>query len=458
MPSSVPYYTESAISPLLTDLYQLTMGAAYFASGKTDRATFSLFIRESPYTKRNFYVAAGLNMALETLRDLKFTDNDLDYLKSTGLFKADFLAYLKDFQFSGDLWALPEGSIFFANEPILEITAPVIEAQLVETLLINLIGFQTMVASKAARCVYAAKGRPVMDFGLRRAHGKDAGMLAARSTYLAGFGATSNVLAGKKWGIPVSGTMAHSYVMAFENEEAAFLAFAKDFGSKSVFLIDTYDTLEGARIAAKVANQMREKEGTELLGVRIDSGDMVNLSRKVRTILDDAGCQTVKIFVSSGFDEFKIQDALRKGAAIDAFGVGNKVAVSADEPYLNIVYKMVHFGTRPVHKKSPGKKTLAGQKQLYRQFNSEGVFTRDTIGLRDESIPDSQVLLKAMMRKGQMYDELLGLEDIRARLKKQFDLLPDQYKVLEPLLQEERYPVMITPKLTTLQKGGQSSS
>ena len=452
MRPSVPPSFETGVSPLLTDLYQLTMGAGYFAAGKIESATFSLFIRETFHSKRNYYVAAGLNMALQVLRDLRFSDDDLAYLKSTTLFKSDFLTYLKDFRFSGDAVALPEGTIFFADEPILEITAPVIEAQLVETILINLIGFQTMIASKAARCIYAAKGRGVIDFGLRRAQGRDAGMLAARSTYLAGFSATSNVLAGKKWGIPISGTMAHSYVTAFENEEKAFTAFAQDFGAKSVFLIDTYDTLEGASIAAKVAKKMQKNDGVELLGVRIDSGDMVDLSQKVRSILDDAGCHAVKIFASSGFDEFKIHDVLAKEAAIDAFGVGNKVAVSADEPYLNIVYKMVHYGKRPVHKKSPGKKTLAGQKQLFRQFNSDGTLAQDTIGLRDESIPNTQVLLKPMMRRGALYDSLSDLEESCARFQKQFTLLPGRYKTLEPLLHEKRFPVMISPSLAELQQ------
>jgi len=438
------------VSPLLTDLYQLTMGASYFATGKKELATFSLFIREPPYSKRNFYVAAGLDVALRSLCNLRFSHSEAAYLKSTDLFKNDFLTYLKNFRFSGDVVALSEGTLCFANEPLLEVTAPIIEAQLVETLLINLIGFQTMIASKAARCVHAAKNRGVIDFGLRRAQGRDAGMLAARATYLAGFGATSNVLAGKMWKIPISGTMAHSYVTAFENEEAAFTAFAKDFGSKSVFLIDTYDILEGARVAAKVANRMRS-EGRQLLGVRLDSGNMVALSRKVRRILDDAGCHAVKIFASSGFDEFKIREVLAQKAAIDAFGVGNKVAVSADEPYLNIVYKMVHYGTRPVRKNSPGKRTLAGKKQVFRQCNRDGLFARDIIGVRDETGDDARALLEPVMRKGEWVSERPDLEKSRSRFKTEFNLLPNQYKALELLPPEKRFSVAISTSLARQQ-------
>jgi len=335
--------------PLFTDLYELTMAAGYYKHRIASKATFSLFIRDYP-PNRNYFVAVGLEDVLHELESFHFSKSDIDYLKTTKLFSQDFISYLKTLRFSGNIHALPEGTIFFANEPILEVTAPVVEAQILETFILNTIGFSTMIASKAARCVHAAKGRPLIDFSLRRTHEKDAGMKVARSTYIAGFNATSNVLAGKTYGIPISGTMAHSYISAFDSELDAFSAYSDTFPENSIFLVDTYDTIEGAHNAVKVAKKMEEK-GHFLTGVRLDSGDMVMLSKKVRKILDEAGLLNVKIFASSGFDEFKIADCISKGAKIDAFGVGTKVGVSADAPYLDIVYKIVRFKDRDTRKK-----------------------------------------------------------------------------------------------------------
>ena len=278
------------LGPLFTDLYELTMAAGYFNRRLLSAATFSLFIRDYP-PGRKYFVAAGLQDALEELESLRFSSEELAFLRETGLFSSDFLSFLKKFRFTGSVFAMPEGSIFFANEPILEVTAPLIEAQIVETFLLNTVGFQTMIASKAARCVHVAAGRPLIDFSLRRTQGHDAGMKVARSTYLAGFAGTSNVLAGREYGIPLSGTMAHSFVQAFGSELEAFSAFAETFPDSSVFLIDTYDTIAGAHEAVKIALEMKKK-GHALLGVRLDSGDMVRLSREVRKIFGD--CRTVR--------------------------------------------------------------------------------------------------------------------------------------------------------------------
>lgn len=433
------------IGPLFTDLYELTMAAAYFDHGIDSTATFSLFIRDS--LKRNFFVAAGLEDILNELEALHFSADDIQYLKATGRFSDDFIAYLKKLHFSGDIHAMAEGTIFFPNEPVLEVTAPVIEAQILETFLLNTIGFQTMIATKAARCIHAADGRPLIDFSLRRTQGQDAGLKVARSTYIAGFTATSNVLAGKIYGIPISGTMAHSFISVFESEKDAFSAYADTFPENSVFLIDTYDTLEGACHAVKVAKEMK-KRGTALKGIRLDSGDMADLSQKVRKIFDDAGFADVKIFASSGFDEFKIFDSIAEGGKIDAFGVGTKVGVSADAPYLDVVYKLVRFKDRDVRKLSPGKITLSGEKQVFRQTAKDGHFLEDIIGMRDERIEGGDHLLKKVMADGKSLLPPVSLQDIQGRFKKNFASLDEKYKsIRDPV----PYPVKLSRRLAALQ-------
>ena len=433
--------------PLFTDLYELTMAASYYANRVFAPATFSLYIR--PYrAKRNFFVAAGLEQVLDELASFRFSAQDINYLQTTGRFAADFLAYLTQLRFSGQVYALPEGTIFFADEPVIEITAPIIEAQLLETFLLNTVGFQTMIASKAARCFHAAAGRPLIDFSFRRTQGQDAGIKVARSTFLAGFEGTSNVLAGKIYGIPVSGTMAHSYISAFDSELEAFAAYADTFPNHSIFLIDTYDTLAGAQNAAAIAKEMKQR-GQALIGVRLDSGDMAGLSRKVRKILDDAGLHAVKIFASSGFDEFKIAKVVSQGARIDAFGVGTKVGVSADAPYVDIVYKMVRFNKRNVRKLSPGKSTLAGEKQVFRRSDREGRYLEDIIGLRNESIKDGRPLLEKIMADGKILRAHPALQAVQDRFKKNFSSLDDRYKSIED---HNAYPVKLSRRLEQLQK------
>ncbi len=432
---------------LFTDLYELTMAAAYFDHNVTDNAAFSLFIHNYP-KNRNYFVAAGLAETLNELADFTFSDQDIDYLKSTGLFNDNFLSYLKGFKFTGTVRAMPEGTIFFKDEPVLEVCAPLIEAQLVETLLINTIGFQTLIATKAARCIHAAKGRTLIDFASRRTQGKDAALKVARSSYIAGFSATSNVLAGKLYGIPISGTMAHSYVTAFENEIKSFEKYAETYPKNSVFLIDTYDTIEGAKNAANVALSMKKK-GNALIGVRLDSGDMATLSRQVRKILDDAGLPDVKIFASSGFDEYKIADIIKNGACIDAFGVGTKMGVSADAPYLDIVYKMVRFKDKNIQKRSPGKINLPGEKQVFRQTDEKGRFSGDTIGLKNETITDNMIaLLEIVMKNGRIITTPPSLDEIRKTFARNFSCLDDAYK---KIVGAAPYPVMISRQLMKIQ-------
>jgi len=434
------------IGPLFTDLYELTMAAGYYFRGMSGSATFSLFARDC--TERNFFVAAGLEDVLEELSTLRFSTDDLTYLESTGLFSADFLSHLKETRFTGEVRAMPEGTIFFPDEPVLEVTAPIIEAQIVETYLLNTVGFQTLIASKAARCVHAAAGRPLIDFSLRRTQGRDGGLKVARSAYLAGFSGTSNVLAGRRYGIPVSGTMAHSFIQTFLDEEDAYSAFAEAFPENSVFLIDTYDTLEGARLAARVGTAMGQR-GASLKGVRLDSGDMTGLSRQVRRILDRAGLPDVQIYASSGFDEFKISEVLDNGAPIDAFGVGTKMGVSADAPYLDVVYKLVRFDGRDVRKLSPGKVTLSGRKQVFRRSDPKGGYRADTIGLAGEQLEGQVPLLRTMMFEGKMTEPLPSLEDIRSRFRKNLSELGEDYKSLH---EKKTCPVLISKKLQELQE------
>lgn len=436
----------STISLLFTDLYELTMSAVYHARQLSETATFSLFARDLP--QRNFYVAAGLEDALDALENSRFSPSDIDYLKQTGLFDPGFLSSLEDFRFSGSVFALPEGTIFFPNEPILEVTAPIIEAQLVETFLLNAIGFQSMVATKASRCVYASKGHGVVDFSLRRTPGRDAVMKVPRSTYIAGFDGTSSVLAGKKWRVPLFGTMAHSFVGAFDNEISAFEAFAEVFPDKSVFLIDTYDTIEGAKNAVSVAHRMKAN-GHMPIGVRLDSGDMATLSKQVRRIFDAAGLFEVKIFASGGFDEFKITKIIDAGAPIDAFCVGTKIGVSADAPFMDVAYKMVRFGNKNIRKISTGKVSLAGEKQVFRFSDDLGRYKEDFIGMRSEKFETAQPLLYLVMKDGKRLNPHPSLSEIRKRFKRNFSQLEETYK---HLTKKVVFPVKVSRQLKALQK------
>lgn len=429
---------------LLTDLYEFTMAAAYHSHGMLAPATFSLFVREYP-PDRAYFVSAGIADVLELLEEFRFPDEDLDHLESTGLFSQEFLHYLGGLRFLGEVRAVPEGRLFFRDEPVLEVTAPIPMAQLIETRVINAVGLQVMIATKASRCVHAARGRRLVDFSLRRAQGADAGLKVARACYLAGFEATSNVLAGKRYGIPTAGTMAHSFVTSFPEEAAAFRAFSETFPEHTVLLIDTYDTVKGAEKAAALGKEM-QRRGAGLKGVRLDSGDMAALSKQVRKRLDEAGLKDVKIFASGGFDEFKIAACLEEGAEIDAFGVGTKVGVSADAPYLDIAYKLVKYDGRPVLKLSSGKKTLVEEKQVFR-VRSGDALAGDTIALSRESL-EGEPLLELMMIEGIRAAPRPTLGEMRGRLADDLAALPEAHKALKD---PRPYPVGLSAELKRLQ-------
>jgi nicotinate phosphoribosyltransferase len=432
---------------LLTDLYELTMAASYFENGMSDPATFSLFTRKYP-PDRSYFVAAGLEDFLDYATNFQFSESDLAYLDDTGLFSNGFLYYLKTLRFTGSIHSLPEGEIFFKDEPILEVTAPIIEAQIVETFAINALNFQSVIATKAARCVHAAAGRRLVDFSLRRTHGIDAGLKVARSSYIAGFIATSNVMAGKLYDIPISGTMAHSYISSFGDELEAFRAFARSFPEKTVLLIDTYDTIAGAHKAAIVGQEMA-RDGRKLIGVRLDSGDIASLSKKVRDILDDASLPDVTIFASSSFDEYKIAKTIKEGASIDAFGVGTRMGVSSDAPYFDMAYKLVQYGDRPIMKLSTGKVNLAGEKQVFRTRDPQGRFLEDVIGTRDETVENASPLLEHVMQDGRLLRNHPSLEEIRERFRTNFQALDDKFKVLQG---DSSYTVTLSGRLKALQE------
>jgi len=430
---------------LLTDLYELTMAAAYYREKMLAPATFSLFIRQYP-PGRGYFISAGLEEVLEYLENLQFYKEDIDYLESLELFPRDFLEYLSRIRFSGHVRAIPEGRLFFKDEPVLEVTAPIIEAQLAESYIINAVNLQVCIATKASRCVHAARGRNLIDFSLRRTQGTDAGLKVARASYIGGFVGTSNVLAGKVYGLPVSGTMAHSFITSFEHEIDAFRAFARTFPENTVLLIDTYDTLAGARKAVQIAREMKN-EGRSLRGVRLDSGDMAELSREVRQILRNEGLTDVSIFASGSFDEYKISDVINRGAEIDAFGVGTKMGVSADAPFTDMAYKLVQYDGRPVLKLSTGKKTLVGEKQVYRMLKN-GRLHSDIIALRTGK-SEGESLLTTVMQNGRRQQPAEGVDRIQKRFKNEFALLDDAFKDLE---QPEPFPVAIGPELEALQK------
>jgi nicotinate phosphoribosyltransferase len=408
-------------SALLTDLYELNMAASYLRRNMDQEATFSLFVRRLP-PGRGFLVAAGLAPCLEFLEGFRFEQDELDYLGSHLGFDETTLAAFRDLRFTGDVWAVPEGRIVFANEPLLEITAPIAVAQLVETYLLNVITFQTTIASKAARCRIAADGRDLVDFSFRRTQGTDAAMAVARATAIVGFAATSNVEAARRYDLAVAGTMAHSYIESFPTEKDAFVAFATDFPTRTTFLVDTYDTLNGVRTAAEV---IREVGLSDHLGIRLDSGDLDLLSRQARAILDSEGMSHVRIFASGGLDECDVDRLVGAGAPIDAFGVGTRVGVSADAPYVDSVYKLVEYDGRPVLKLSAAKATAPGRKQVCR--GPEG----DVVALRDEPVPEgAEPLLVPVMRVGRRTGPHRTLESARRLFQTDLERLPEAAKHL----------------------------
>lgn len=392
----MPWVTDENVAAF-ADLYEFTMAASYFARGMNEPATFELSVRRLP-PNRGFLVACGLEDALAFLDGFAFSSDAIGYLRSLGTFGEAFLEALGRLRFSGDVWAVPEGETVFAQEPLLRVTAPLIEAQLVETFILNAINFQTMIATKAARIALACDDRTFVDFSGRRDHGAGAALKVARASRVGGANATSNVLAGQLYGLDLSGTMAHAYVLAFPSEAEAFRAYARDFPAAAVLLIDTYDTVEGARRAASVANELRA-EGVSIRGVRLDSGDLGALARAVRDVLDEEGCEDLRIFASSDLDEYRIHQLVAEDAPIDAFGVGTRLGTSADAPSLGGVYKLVAGPHGPVMKRSSGKPSLPGVKQVYRE-ELNGVAVADTIALAGERGVRGRPLLAQVMASG----------------------------------------------------------
>lgn len=415
---------------LVTDLYELTMAESYLQERMSGEATFNLFIRDYP-ANRSYFVSAGLEALLDVLPDFRFSVESIRYLASLEKFSAGFLDYLRTFRFSGTIRAIPEGRVFFAQEPILEVTAPIIEAQIVETIVMNAIQLETMLASKAARVYGAASGKGLIDFGMRRTHGVDASLKAARASYLVGFLGTSNLLAGKIYDIPVYGTMAHSYVTSFRSEIDSFHAFARAFPDGTVLLIDTYDSVCGALKAVETAEAMLGR-GNRLQGVRLDSGDLADLSRKVRLILDEAGLHDVKIMASGNLDEFKVENLANGGSDIDLFAVGTRMGVSADAPYLDIAYKLVEYEGRPILKLSTGKKTWIGKKQVYRFYSADGKMEFDRLCLLNFGKAEGEPLLKLVMEGGERTVRPEPIPEIRARFANEWRGLPEELKAVRP--------------------------
>ena len=446
------YHTTRADLGLFTDLYELTMAQTYFAQGMTAEATFDLFMRSYP-PNRGYMVCAGLEDVLDFLQGVSFGDGTRQYLKETGMFTEDFLAYLGDLRFTGSVRALPEGRVFFTNDPILEVTAPIIEGQLVETLIINRLNLQSLQTTKAARCAWSARRRVLSDFGARRAPGVDGALTMARSGYIAGFQSTSNVLAARRYGIPPAGTMAHSMITSFPTELEAFRAYASAFPHRTILLLDTYDTIEGAHNAAQVGREM-EDLGHRLVAVRLDSGDYGELSRQVRRILDDAGLPYVQIVASGGLDEYEIHRLVQSGAPIDIFGVGTRVGTSADAPYTDMSYKLACYDGRPVMKLSPDKISPPGAKQIYRLKDGSGCFERDVVTLLDEQLPAGEPLLETVMEAGEKNRPEPALSEMRDRFTADFDRLDEHFK---QIVNPPRYPVTLSPALQRLTSQVQGS-
>ncbi|HXW22658.1 MAG TPA: nicotinate phosphoribosyltransferase [Rhodomicrobium sp.] len=431
-------------SALLTDLYELAMTEAFLEHGKTGTAVFEFFARKLP-ANRGFLVAAGLEQTLDFLENFRFTPENIAWLAQTGRFGADLLDYLAKMRFTGDVHAMPEGTVFFADEPILRVTAPLPEAQLAEARLINILHFQSLIASKAARFVLLAPGKLLVDFGFRRSHGAEAGVMAARASAIAGFAGTATVLAGELFGIPLYGTMAHSFIEAFEDEAAAFLAFAESRPKDLTLLIDTYDTEAAARKVVALAKRL-EAKGISIGSVRLDSGDLIHLSKSVRRILDEGGLASVKIFGSGGIDETDLVRFRESGAPIDGFGIGTSLTASLDLPALDCAYKLQEYDGLPRRKRSFGKATWPGRKQVWRNYGPDGRMASDVITL--EGDPQSgQPLLQPVMKAGRRIGLAPALADIKARAARDLERLPDPLRRLDP---EASYPVTISEALLRL--------
>jgi nicotinate phosphoribosyltransferase len=435
---------DAQTSVLLTDLYQLTMLQGYFDQGMEETAVFEFFVRKLP-RQRNFLVAAGLEQALGFLEDLRLTGKELEWLSGPGGFRPPFVRYLEKLRFTGDVHALPEGTIFFPNEPILRVTAPLPQAQLVESRLINLIHFQTLIASKAVRSVLAAPNKLLVDFGLRRAHGAEAGLFAARASYLVGFAGSATVLAAPLFGVPIFGTMAHSFIQAHNDESIAFEHFARSLPENVILLIDTYDTEAAAEKVVRIAPKL-ERKGIKIKGVRLDSGDLADHAFKVRRILDDGGLRHVTIFASGGVDEYVLERLLQKNAPIDGFGIGTHMDTSADAPYLDCAYKLVEYGGKARRKRSEGKVLWPGRKQVYRSYDHEGHMSGDILSLENDR-QQGEPLIQPFMKGGKRTTPSEPLDELRKRALEQIDRLPKSRRTLE---HAPEYPVTVSEAIRRL--------
>ena len=430
-------------SPLLTDLYQLNMMQAYLDHADTKAAVFEFFVRKLP-ARRGFLLNAGLEQALDFIEQLRFSSDDLEWLASSGRFGTNLIDYLRELRFTGDVHAMPEGTVFFANEPILRITAPLPLAQLIETRLMNIVQLQLLVASKAARMLLAAPGKLMVDFGLRRAHGAEAGLMAARASYIAGFAGTATVLADKVFGIPIFGTMAHSFIEAHDDEKAAFEMFARSRPDNLTLLIDTYDTQAGARKVVALAPALAAR-GITVRAVRLDSGDLIALSKSVRRILDQGGLADVRIFASGGLDEDAVTHLLRAGAPIDGFGMGTSLTTSSDVPSLDCVYKLQEYAGLPRRKQSIGKVTWPGRKQVWRTYDHAGRMCGDVLSVETDQ-QEGEPLLHLVMQGGRRVAASPKLADIRARAERELMRLPEPLRRLET----QNYPVEVGQSLSRL--------
>jgi nicotinate phosphoribosyltransferase len=438
-----PWVTDPAAA-LFTDLYELTMVQAYFVEGMFETADFSLFFRESE--RRNYLLACGLESCLRYLENLRFTPEALDYLDRQEEFRQEFLDWLAGFRFTGRVWAMPEGTVCFPHQPLLALEAPLPEAQLAETFLLNQFSHQTALASKASRVVEACQGRAAVDFGARRMHGTDAGVKAARAFHVAGMAATSNVFAGYVFDLPISGTMAHSYVQAHDDEYQAFKAFSELYPD-TILLVDTYDTIQGVQQVVRLAEE--QGDAFNVSGIRLDSGDLVELARRSREILDQAGLEDVAIFASGGLDEYTIRDMLAAGAPIDGFGVGTKMGVSEDEPALDMAYKLTSYAGQGRLKTSPGKRILPGRKQVFRQVE-DGIAARDVIARAREDQPGEPLLRQVMENGERLPAGRDDLEAARDRAARQIDALPERLRGLEKT--EPAYEVLVSDELRSYQQ------
>jgi nicotinate phosphoribosyltransferase len=439
---------DAANSPLLTDLYQINMIQAYLDHGHTETAVFELFVRTLP-PRRGFLLAAGLQQALDYLETLRFSEEEIAWLAGTKRFGKNLLDYLSSFRFAGDIHAMPEGTPFFAGEPVLRVTAPLPQAQFVESRLINIVHYQLLVAAKAARCVLAAPDKLLVDFGMRRAHGAEAGLMAARASYIAGFAGTATVLAGENFGIPLFGTMAHSFIEAFDDETAAFESFARARPDNVVLLLDTYDTEAAARKVVALAPKLKAA-GIAIRGVRLDSGDLTALSRRVRDILDGGGLREVTIFVSGGLDEDSLAAFARAKAPIDGIGIGTSLTTSSDVPSIDCVYKLQDYAGIPRRKRSENKATWPGRKQVWRRYGTDQRMVGDVLALDERaaaSADDGEPLLHCVMRQGKRAGPSPPLDDIRRRAKAELDRLPESLRSLEP---GAAYPVEVADDLKRL--------